>query len=84
MLKAFLYIYEAIKTIINSSKSKVFKNKSLFLTNIEITFLNNILNIISIVGTTGRYFTKALIYLLKVLISVCLGRKREVREERNI
>jgi hypothetical protein len=48
MLKDFLYIYEAIKVVINSSKSKVFKDKSLILTNIEIIYLNNILNIISI------------------------------------
>jgi hypothetical protein len=48
MLKDFLYIYEAIKAVINSSKSKAFKNKSLVLTNIKITYLNNILNIISI------------------------------------
>ena len=48
MLKDFLYIYEAIKVVINSLKSKAFKNKSLILTNIEIIYLNNILNIISI------------------------------------
>lgn len=48
MLKNFLHIYEAIKVVINSSNSKAFKNKSLVLTNIEITYLNNILNIISI------------------------------------
>jgi hypothetical protein len=48
MLKNFLYIYEAIKVVINSSKSKAFKNKSLLLINIEIIFLNNILKIISI------------------------------------
>ena len=48
MLKDFLYIYEAIKAVINSSKLKASKNKSLVLTNIEITYLNNILNIISI------------------------------------
>ena len=48
MLKNFLYIYKAIKVVINSSNSKAFKNKSLVLTNIEITYLNNILNIISI------------------------------------
>jgi hypothetical protein len=48
MLKNFLHIYEAIKVVINSSKSKAFKNKSLLLTNIEIIFLNNILKIISI------------------------------------
>ena len=48
MLKNFLHIYEAIKVVINSSKSKAFKNKALILTNIEIIYLNNILNIISI------------------------------------
>src|SRR3984957_10054920 len=48
MLKNFLYIYKAIKVVINSSNSKAFKNKSIALTNIEITYLNNILNIISI------------------------------------
>ena len=48
ILKNFLYIYKAIKVVINSSNSKAFKNKSLVLTNIEITYLNNILNIISI------------------------------------
>jgi hypothetical protein len=48
MLRDFLNIYEAIKVVINSSKSKAFKNKTFILTNIEIIFLNNILNIISI------------------------------------
>src|ERR1700693_1955794 len=48
MLKDFLYIYKAIKVVINSSKLKAFKNKSLVLTNIKITYLNNILNIILI------------------------------------
>jgi hypothetical protein len=48
MLKDFIYIYKAIKVVINSLKSKAFKNKSLVLTNIDITYLNNILNIISI------------------------------------
>jgi hypothetical protein len=47
-VKTFLYIYKAIKVVINSSKSKAFKDKSLILTDIEITYLNNILNIISI------------------------------------
>jgi hypothetical protein len=55
MLKNFLHIYEPIKAVINSSKSKAFKNKELLLTNIEITFLNNILKIISIfVKTTTK------------------------------
>jgi hypothetical protein len=48
ILKNFLYIYKTIEVIINSSNSKAFKNKSLVLTNIEITYLNNILNIILI------------------------------------
>jgi len=48
MLRDFLYIYEAIKVVINSLKLKAFKNKSLILTDIEIIYLNNILNIISI------------------------------------
>jgi len=48
MLKNFLHIYEAIKVVITSSKFKTFKNKNLIFTNIEIIFLNNILNIISI------------------------------------
>jgi hypothetical protein len=48
MLKNFLYIYKAIKVVINSLKLKAFKNKNLLFTNIEIIFLNNILKIISI------------------------------------
>ena len=48
MLKHFLHIYEAIKVVINSSKSKAFKDKSLILIDIKITYLNNILNIILI------------------------------------
>jgi hypothetical protein len=59
MLKEFLYIYEAIKIVINSSKSKVFKNINLILTNIEITYLNNILNIIvgMLLQSTGTSIT---------------------------
>jgi hypothetical protein len=48
MLKDFLHIYKAIKVVINSSKFKAFKDKSLILIEIEINYLNNILNIISI------------------------------------
>jgi hypothetical protein len=48
ILKDFLYIYKPIKVVINSSKSKAFKNKALILIDIEISYLNNILNIISI------------------------------------
>jgi len=48
MLKNFLHIYKAIRVVINSSKSKAFKNKALILTNIEIIYLKNILNIITI------------------------------------
>jgi hypothetical protein len=43
ILKDFLHVYEAIKVVINSSKLKAFKNKSLVLTNIEIIYLNIIL-----------------------------------------
>jgi 1-aminocyclopropane-1-carboxylate deaminase/D-cysteine desulfhydrase-like pyridoxal-dependent ACC family enzyme len=56
ILRDFLYIYKAIKVVINSFKSKAFKNKSLILIDIEIIYLNNILNIISI-------FIKAIIKL---------------------
>jgi len=48
MLKNFLYIYKAIRVVINTSKSKAFKNKSIVLIDIEIIYLNIILNIISI------------------------------------
>jgi hypothetical protein len=48
MLKHFLLIYKAIKIVINNSNSKAFKNKSLILSEIELIYLNNILNIISI------------------------------------
>jgi len=48
MLRDFLYIYQAIKIVINSSKLKAFKDKSLIFTNIKVIYLNNILNIISI------------------------------------
>ena len=48
MLKDFIHIYQAIKVVINSLNLKAFKDKSLILINIEIIYLNNILNIISI------------------------------------
>ena len=48
MLKNFLHIYKAIKSVIQASDSKAFKNKSLILTDWEIKDLNSILNIISI------------------------------------
>jgi hypothetical protein len=69
VLKDFLYIYEAIKVVINSSKSKAFKNKSLVLTNIEITYLNNILNIISIFvkATTKLQAKTTLLYIILYL-----------------
>jgi hypothetical protein len=56
MLDNFLHIYEPIKVIINSSKSKAFKDKSLILINIKLNYLKNILSIISI-------FIKAIIKL---------------------
>lgn len=48
MVKNFLHIYKAIKVVINSSNSKAFKNKTIILTNIEIQFLKNLLEVISI------------------------------------
>jgi hypothetical protein len=48
MLRDFLNIYQAIKVVINSLNLKAFKDKSLILIDIEIIYLNNILNIISI------------------------------------
>ena len=48
MLDNFLHIYKPIKVVINSSKSKAFKDKILILTNIELNYLKNILSIISI------------------------------------
>jgi hypothetical protein len=56
MLDNFLYIYEPIKVVINSFKSKAFKDKSLILINIELNYLKNILSIILI-------FIKAIIKL---------------------
>ena len=48
MLKNLLHIYNAIKVVINNSDLKAFKNKSLILIEIELIYLNNILNIVSI------------------------------------
>ena len=60
MLKNFLHIYKAIKVVINNSDLKAFKNKSLILTEIELIYLNNILNIISIfVKTTTKLQAEA-------------------------
>ena len=56
MLDNFLYIYKSIKVVINSSKSKAFKDKSLILINIKLNYLKNILSIILI-------FVKAIIKL---------------------
>jgi hypothetical protein len=48
MLKHFLHIYDPIRVVINSFKAKAFKNKGLVLTKIELLYLKNLLNIISI------------------------------------
>jgi hypothetical protein len=45
MLKHFLYIYKPIKVVINSSKSKAFKNKNLILLDIEIICLYHLRDI---------------------------------------
>ena len=55
MIKNFLHIYQAIKAVINSSNSKAFKNKALILSDEELIYLKNILNICSIfVKTTTK------------------------------
>jgi hypothetical protein len=48
MLKNFIHLWKAIKSVIISSDSKAFKNKSLILTEIELKYLNNVLSILSI------------------------------------
>ena len=48
ILKHFLHIYKAINIVINNSNLKAFKNKSLILSEIELIYLNNILNVLSI------------------------------------
>jgi len=55
MLFNFIHIYKPIKVVINSFKSKAFKNKGLILTNNKVEYLKNILNIIQIfVKTTTK------------------------------
>ena len=55
MIKNFLHIYQAIKAVINSSNSKAFKNKALILSDEELIYLKNILNICSIfIKTTTK------------------------------
>ena len=77
MLKNFLYIYEAIRVVINTSRSKAFKNKSIVLTDIEIIYLNNILNNISIFIKIKALFLKALDLelLITTLISIYIYKK---------
>jgi len=48
MLKHFLHSYKAIMAVINSSNSKAFKDKTIILSEIELIYLKNILNLISI------------------------------------
>ena len=60
MLKNFIHLWKAIKSVIISSDSKAFKNKSLILTEIELKYLNNVLNILSIfVKATTKLQAKA-------------------------
>jgi len=60
MLKNFLSIYKAIKSVIQASDSKAFKNKNLIFIDSEIKDLNSILNIISIfVKTTIKLQAEA-------------------------
>ena len=72
MLYDFLYIYEAIKVVINSSKSKAFKNKSLILIDIKIAYLNIILNIILIFINIKLLFLKALNFKLLITTLITL------------
>jgi hypothetical protein len=59
MLKDFIHVYETIEIVINSSKSKVFKDKNIVLRGKEFLFLNIILNIILIfVKTTTKLQTE--------------------------
>jgi hypothetical protein len=39
MLKDFLHVYNAIRVIINNFKAKIFKNKSIILTNNKLIYL---------------------------------------------
>ena len=48
MLKNFLTLWEPIKAVINSSNSKAFRDKKLMLTENEITWLKNVLAILTI------------------------------------
>jgi hypothetical protein len=50
MLKYFLYLYKAIKAIINNSNSKTFKDKTIILEEYELIYLNNIFVAIVMVG----------------------------------
>ena len=71
MLKNFLHIYKAIKVVINNSDSKAFKNKSLILTEIELIYLNNILNIVSIfIKTTTKLQAEAYLTIYYIILEV--------------
>ena len=71
MLKNFLHIYKAIKVVINNSDSKAFKNKSLILTEIELIYLNNILNIVSIfIKTTTKLQAEAYPTIYYIILEV--------------
>jgi hypothetical protein len=48
MINNFIHIYSAIKAVINGSKSKAFKNRSLILTEQDLKYLNNVLSILFI------------------------------------
>jgi hypothetical protein len=48
MINNFIHIYSTIKAVINSSKSKAFKNKSLILIEQDLKYLNNVLSILFI------------------------------------
>ena len=55
MIYNFIRLWEPIKAVINSSNLKAFKNKHIILTDIEISWLKNLLTILSIfVKTTTK------------------------------
>ena len=72
MINNFISLYKPINTVISISRNKAFKNKSLLITEDEIQYLNNTLNILKIfVKATNKlqgdkyptlYYTIPLVY----------------------
>lgn len=64
MLKGFLNLWPAIKSVITLSDSKAFKNKSLLLRDNDINYLEKCLKIFSIFvkATTSRKIPNYILY----------------------